>query len=312
MYAVYFIAKSTLNSKIVLDFTFPFKKMDFKVTRLINFVPKIVEKIQMIKYKDRYRAYYTLFFFLLLSLRGMGQGFTDWTTVYSDGSSPNEIKVQISFKVTGCDGSLSYFRVNNLFSAKGIVQFKFDYTNCEGKLKTEYVSANLEHIGITESGYWFIGSSVGKVYDVKASIYNSLDNNKDFKEKFTSLYDGWKKDLARSILQYEEVIGNPDYNTLSVTREWGENIQKAARRIEVLKDFNERYFNPNNTIRTQEFENDLNSFTSDYKTFQRETESFQSKIRATPTTKSKAENKSDSSLRKKENNPYNLYPVQKN
>lgn len=173
------------------------------------------------------------------------QEWTGWTTVYQEGNPPNEIKVQISFKVKGCYeySPYSFYRIKNEFKTEGYVKFKFDYINCNDKKETQDVDVALNKQGIDqEMGMWFLGSSISReCYDIKClkPTINKVQPSQDFVDKFNSIYDNWKQSLADAYAQYKGSQGLP--NVGSILMEWGQNINDSKMKVEQLKTFLEEY-----------------------------------------------------------------------
>lgn len=114
------------------------------------------------------------------SLSGYGQAqWSGWQTIYEEGSPSHPTRVQISFKLSVCNGEYlrgySFFRTNNEFDReKAWVKFKFDYLDCEGQTQTEHWQVNLANSGIDDDmGLWFLGHRVLRIYDVKYEDYQS-------------------------------------------------------------------------------------------------------------------------------------------
>jgi len=125
--------------------------------------------------------YLSIIILILLSATSLyaQRQWSEWETVYQEGSSLNEVKVQVSFKVSVCDGEnlrgYSFYRTNNEFKReKSNVSFKFDYLDCKGEIGTAIGSVDLSTPGINDYiGKWFLGRKVLQIYDIKYKDFNA-------------------------------------------------------------------------------------------------------------------------------------------
>jgi hypothetical protein len=214
------------------------------------------------------------YFVLLLSLLSISciafaQQWGDWQTVYYGTvveGEPYAGKVEISFKVRGCKGwPNSYYRLNNSISTQysDLLEFRFEYLDCDGKTATEKVWVNLkEDTGLKEYiGFWFLGTKVTKIIDIKFTpgvgrrknkttnpTSNPSNDNPDSNNNSNDKGDAEQQAKAESARQLEQ-------QQLELARQQELERQRRAAEAEAVRKQNNQYMqqaqDPNNTAITQ-------------------------------------------------------------
>lgn len=176
-----------------------------------------------------------LFFSIGLSQQNIRANYSEWYTVYNNGSP--KIKVQISFSVTNCNqngniNGLSYWRINNIWALpKAHVKFYFDYLSCDGKIGKQRVKVNLAEVGIDAyQGNLFMGYQVVKYpYDIVVENYN---NSKNSDEEIDNMLSASKQRTNELIDKSQKLNTPPPNNTINRSDRGLESGDGMGRRAE--------------------------------------------------------------------------------
>ncbi|RZL47930.1 MAG: hypothetical protein EOP00_10565 [Pedobacter sp.] len=170
------------------------------------------------------------------------RNYSKWYTVYEESNGPYSNKIQIAFSLNKCGNEgligYSFWKINNDINRENThLTFKFDYEDCEGKIKHQTVTVICDKVGEDRDlGYWFFGYKVTRVaYDIKFYDPNKGNNSSTGNGLNTNSNNGpnTNSEADRLILDGDKAVNNNQfqeaYNFYNLAKAKGGLVESKIR-----------------------------------------------------------------------------------
>ena len=148
---------------------------------------------------------------MLSGTTAFAAGWSEWKTVYEEGSQSNSPKVMIAFKFGHCkNGQMvdySFWRTSNTYTCPGAhLDMKFDWVDCSGSIKTDSLTIDMSRPRVDEAkGNWFPGREVVKIYYIRYSDGEEAENRRNQAQRMGQ-FEQRKRELKVKQQQREEAL----------------------------------------------------------------------------------------------------------